>query len=314
VSTPDYIGVLLALSAVTIASALGWTAAALAWLLVRGLALAPVTRAALLAQVRLLPLIAVAVIASAQIVSFVRFEGELTSESAGPLLIVAALPGVALILDALVVAWRSSRLTGNVVGGWRHSAVPLAVAGWRYRAWQIDREFPVVAVVGVWRPELFVSARVAANCTPAELVAIAAHEAAHVRAGDNLMRAMFTLTPGVGFLSSLARAIERDWSAAAERAADDKARQSTSGLDLASALTRVARMAIDAPQPVFGSTLVGELPLESRVRALLEPPTPAPRFPVAWVSAAGYVATAGFLQRPQVLMGLHELFGLLLRR
>ena len=72
-SSPDGIGVLLALAALTIAAGFGWTAAALAWLSLRRLRLGASTRAALLAQIRLLPLVAVLVLVSGQVVSFARF-------------------------------------------------------------------------------------------------------------------------------------------------------------------------------------------------------------------------------------------------
>ena len=314
-TSPDSIGVLLALAALTIAAGFGWTAAAIAWLSVRRLRLGASTRAALLAQIRLLPLISVLVLVSAQVVSFLRFEHEVVAESAGPLLVITALPGLALLLDAMLAAWKSWRMTRDVVGSWRVSAVPLEMPLWRRRAWRIERGFPVVAVVGVLRPELVVASRVADACTREELAAIAAHESAHVRSGDNLLRAAFSITPGAAFLGSLAAAIERDWSAAAERAADEKARAATSGLDLASALMKVARMAVGhSPAIGVGSALIGEVPLEARVRALLEPPARERRLPVGTAASAVWAATIGFLHQPQALSGLHQLFELLVRR
>ncbi len=74
------------------------------------------------------------------------------------------------------------------------------------RAYRVDADFPVVAVVGVWRPELFVAGRVAAACTPGEIAVVAAHERAHVAARDNLMRAAFAATPLAGSRRPTARA------------------------------------------------------------------------------------------------------------
>ena len=252
---------------------------------------------------------------SAQVVSFVRFEHEVTGESAGPLLIITALPGLALLVDAMLAAWKSWRMTRVVVGSWRASASPLVMPRWRHRAWRVERTYPIVAVVGVVRPELVVASRVATECTPAELSAIAAHESAHVQSGDNFLRAAFSITPGAAFLGSLAAAIERDWSVAAEHAADEKARAATSGLDLASALTKVARMAVgQAPRTSVGSALIGDVPLDARVRALLEPPAKERRLPVASVAAAGWATAIGLLHQPQTLSGLHDLFEFLVRR
>lgn len=313
-SSPDSIGVLLALAALSIAAGFGWTAAAIAWLSVRRLRLGAATRAGLLAQIRLLPLISVIALVSAQVVSFARFEQELPGESAGPLLIITAIPGLALLIDAMLAARKSWRMTQAVVGSWRATASPLVMPMWRHRAWRVEREYPIVAVVGVLRPELIVASRVASACTGAELAAIAAHESAHVQSADNFLRAAFSITPGAAFLRALATAIERDWSAAAERAADEKARASTSGLDLASALTKVARMAIGPPPARAGSALIGEMSLEERVCALLEPPTAERRLPIAAIAASGWIAVVALLHQRHSLSGLHELFELLTRR
>ena len=186
---------------------------------------------------------------------------------------------------------------------------------WHHRAWRIDRAFPVVAVVGIVRPQLFIADSVASECTPAELAAIVAHEAAHVRAGDNLTRAAFSLTPGSRLVAPLARAIERQWSVAAERTADERARVATSGLDSASALTKVARLAVGpAREPLVGSALIGELALDARVRLLLDGPTDSRPLPVVWLSLTVLVAAVAVLQLPGTLYGLHELFELLVRR
>ena len=61
-TSPDSIGVLLAIAALSIAAGFGWTAAAIAWLSMRRLRLGASTRAAVLAQIRLLPLISVIVL------------------------------------------------------------------------------------------------------------------------------------------------------------------------------------------------------------------------------------------------------------
>ena len=309
----DPIAILMPLAAVAIATGCGWIAAAGAWLWV-GRWPAAAASASILAQIRLLPLVAVVLLVPAQIAAFIRFEAEV-AESAGPLLVITAVAGAALLVDAVLAAWRARSVTRDVVGSWRDSAAPMSLPNWRHRAWRIDRQFPVVAVVGTVRPQLFMADRVAAECTPAELAAIVAHEAAHVRAGDNLTRAAFSLTPGSRLMSSLARAIERHWSVAAERNADERARVATSGLDLASALTKVARMAVGpAREPLVGSALIGELALDARVRLLLDEPAAVRPIPVAWLSLAAFVAVVATLQLPGTLYGLHELFELLVRR
>jgi beta-lactamase regulating signal transducer with metallopeptidase domain len=205
--------------------------------------------------------------------------------------------------------------TRQIISSWRASATPLSIGSWRRRAWLIDRPFPVVAVVGVFRPELYVARSVAVECTPAELDAIAAHETAHIVAGDNLRRALFSLTPGARLASRLANAIEGEWSVAAEEAADAYARLSAPALDLASALTKVAGLAVGRdPEPLAGSPLIQQFALETRVRLLLDPPASSRRRLLASLPIAALFAAAILLQSAVVLSGLHELFELLVQR
>ena len=307
-------GALLSTSALTIAIAAGWVVAALAWLMVRSLNLPAPVRASLLAQSRLIPLAAAILLVPSQIQGFVRFEPEV-AESVGPLLALFVLVGIAFAVDGLSRGWRSWMATRRIVRSWRQSATPLTIPRWRHRAWLVDRPYPVVAMLGVIKPELFVSRSVAAECTSEELAAIAEHEVAHVRTGDNLRRALFSLTPAARLVAPLADAMEREWTAAAEEAADASARQVVSGIDLAQALTKVARLAIGPqPEPMPGSALIRGLALESRVRLLLDPPIPARRRSLGWIPVVMLFAAAILLQSPTVLSGLHEMFELLVRR
>jgi hypothetical protein len=172
------------------------------------------------------------------------------------------------------------------------------VPGWTGLAYRVEVEFPVVAVVGTWRPELFVADRVAAACSPVEIAVVAAHERAHVAALDNLTRAAFAATPLPARLSSR---LEHAWAAASEEAADLAARAGGSGVTLASALLKVAALALPAasPRPALASALIGAGGLEPRVRRLLAPP-PALGRTTWWLSVActaGLVAASSSLLR-----------------
>jgi hypothetical protein len=128
-----------------------------------------------------------------------------------------------------------------------------------------------------------VASRVAAACSPHEIAVVAAHERAHVAALDNLTRAAFVVTP---LPTRLAARLELAWAAAAEEAADLSARAGGSGVTLASALLKVANLAL-APKPsrlVLASALIGAGGIETRVRRLLAPP-PALGRTAWWVSA-----------------------------
>lgn len=307
-------GVPLALASVAVAAGLGWSVATLGWLLVRRLPITPSVRAPILAQLRLLPLACAVVIVPSQIIAFMRFE-RTVPESIGPMLLAFAAFGLALMFDGLWASVRSWRATRHVIQLWRREATEMTLPRWPLPTWRIRRTFPVVAVVGVARPELYVSDRVVSGCSDAEIAAILAHERAHLISGDNLLRALFSVTPGVRLFRPLARLIEQDWANAAEEAADNDARQATSALDLASALMKVARMAGEPLNELIpGSALIRELTLETRVRKLLEPPTSTRRVSPLWLPAAGLLSATTLLLSPPALRGLHELFELLTQR
>ncbi len=285
--TPSLVALALGLASVAVAAGIGSLLAAFALRLVPSgwfAGLGARTRASLLAQARLAPLAVFMPLAAVVQVAFWRYEPAHSGERVGPLLVALAVVGAFLTLRAAVRLLAALRATRRLRRHWRAAARPLCVPGWSGRVYRVDAEFPVVAVVGVWRPELFVAARVAAACSPSEIAVVAAHERAHVAALDNLTRAAFAATPLPAGLSSR---LEPAWAAAAEEAADLAARAEGSGVTLASALLKVAGLALPSPPPrtALASALIGAGGLESRVRRLLAPP-PALGRAAWWLSAA----------------------------
>ena len=313
--TPTVIlAALLASAAVTVATIAGWLMSAVAarWLVAcRGLS-AP-SRARLLAQARLLPLAVVVILVPTQIHAFASYEAG-AAETAGPMLLSLGLTG---FMFCLLAAWRlveSCRDTTRVAGEWKRNGRAWSIDGWPQPAWTIRTPFPIVAVVGALRPQLFVARQVVDACTKSELTAIVAHEAAHVAARDNLVRLLFHITPGAGLFARIADPLERAWLAAAEEAADLAAGRSSGSLELASALTKVARLAsAGTPVMIPASTLIGGSDLPSRVRRLLQTPPRARLHPASWLPAAIAIALAAVAQLPPIAMGVHELFELLVR-
>jgi len=294
--TPLAVALCLALASVTVAVAAGTAIGAIGAWLMRAPAVARLgarTRASLLAQLRLAPLGLLLPIGLVVQAAFWRFEPAQAGERVGPVLVGLTSVGALGVLLAVARLARAGHATRLVRRHWRKAATPAAIPGWRGRAYRVDCGFPVVAVVGVWRPELFVATHVADACTPGEIAVVAAHEHAHVAARDNLMRTAFAVTLFVG---PAADWLERAWAATAEEAADLTARNGGSGATLAAALVKVAGLAAAPvePQPALASALIGAGTLERRVRRLLDPP---PRMGRAawWVSlavAAGLVAAA----------------------
>jgi hypothetical protein len=204
---------------------------------------------------------------------FLRHEAVQGDEPVGVVLLAlggaaaALLAGTALRVSAAVLA--SERLAR----AWTSDTPAVLLADGAMPAWAVDTEFPVVAVVGVWRPRLVVARSVVARCTAEELAAIAAHEGAHLSARDNLRKVLMqAAVDGLSFTKRQA-ALTRFWQDASEDAADDRAAASGARpLDLASALVTVARLAPGLRMTAWpaASCFYRGDGLERRVRRLLD--------------------------------------------
>src|SRR5262249_24575638 len=103
------------------------------------------------------------------------------------------------------------------------------------------------------------------------------HEAGHLFACDNLKRGLMRACRDVMLIIACGRILDSAWSDASESAADEFAVQSGSkfGLDLASALVKIARMIPAGARPAmpasaFLLTAYGTSGFRSRVKHLLE--------------------------------------------
>lgn len=216
-------------------------------------------------------------------------------------------PGIALLLLATLGAvsiaaglrrsigdFRATRMLRRV---WEREGRPLSLLGSPAPAYAIRHPFPVISVVGVLRPRLFVAEQVLQGLSPAELAAVVAHETGHLSSLDNLKRLALRLAPPLPW-PGLSRRLDTAWEDAAEAAADTHA---PNGLELASALVKTARLI-----PV-GSRL--DLPVAAlqnggsvarRVRLLIaaseSAPAATPRrvwaYALALVAAVVFVASA----------------------
>jgi hypothetical protein len=242
------------------------------------------------------------------------------SEGFQAVLATFALLAFAVVVAAIsraIAAWRrASRRAAN----WISVARPIALAGASMPAFRIETDATVIALVGVFKPTLFISRRVMATLSEEELAASIAHEDGHRRAFDNLKRLALCAAPDFLATTSVARDLEQRWASAAEHAADRRAWTASDGdagagtrCALASAIVKVARLMPPASritEPI--STLVDGSDIESRVRSLLdadaaiERPRARPRrivLAVAAAIAAIEVASAGYAP---LLRAAHE--------
>jgi len=231
--------------------------------------LGAVTRARLLFRLRMLPGPAAMTAAfGVALPVFLWFEDTGTTEPVSRTLAALASVGAVLMFAGVwraTMAWRS---TARVLADWQRRGRRIDALGTTLPAFAIDDAFPIVAVVGIFRPRLFVSERVLRECTPEEVAAMVAHECAHVSAGDNLRRLLIRACPGVFGVARL----ERAWSAAAEEAADARAAglDASARLNLAEALIHVARLAVPQAPPLASAFYLGGS-IDDRVRRLVDP-------------------------------------------
>jgi Zn-dependent protease with chaperone function len=150
--------------------------------------------------------------------------------------------------------------------------------------YRIQHPFPVLALVGIWRPRLFVADKLLAALSPAELAAALTHEAGHLAARDNSKRALLRACRDVLTLVPCGRLLDRAWDAATEEAADEFAvrQHPATALELASALVKIARLAepeikptLHIMHPISASFISYEAgAVTYRVKRLLQSATP----------------------------------------
>jgi Zn-dependent protease with chaperone function len=228
-----------------------------------------------------------------------------------------------------LAAWRGLRswvATRRLVADWLRHAEPVTLAGVSVPVYRLRHRFPVIAVVGLARPRLFIADHLFDKLSVEELRAAVMHEHGHLAARDNLKRTVLRACRDVLMLVPAGRTLDNAWVEQSEAAADEHAAQAGGAavaLDLASALVKIARLvpAGATPRMPAGAFLVGNQGggdgLAWRVRRLARLATsesPLPRtsnavlnyaLAGALVAALLVSATASFSQ-PHFLAPLHS--------
>jgi hypothetical protein len=202
-----------------------------------------------------------------------RHTNEKVSFKLGILAFLSAV-GLGLAIVRSLAAWRATtRLTAD----WLLHSERITLAGINIETFRIDHAFPVIAIVGVLHPRLFVASHVLEMLTPEEITASVAHENSHLSARDNLKRGLLRACRDALLIIPSGRSLDRAWSEAAEEAADESAtrRAHDVALDLASALVKIARNIPNGARPAMpaGVFLVGDEEasgIKIRVRRLME--------------------------------------------
>ncbi len=274
------LGTCLALSALLAFNAFASALAGLLWrALAPRVAHKPASvRARLLFALRVTPpTLAAALVFALLIPAYLLHEPHDTDEEVGAKLMLLSAVSAGGVLWAFWRVTRTWLATRRLVRDWMRHAEPFAAEGILVPAYRIRHRFPVIAVIGVLRPRLFIASQLSDALTDGELASALAHERGHVETRDNLKRAVLqagqdALLP----LAPLGRSLLREWRYESELAADEFAAADgpAAALDLASALVKISKLIPAGATPTLyaGAHLLGggeDDGLSRRVRALL---------------------------------------------
>lgn len=238
------------------------------------------TRAEILFALRIgPPAMAIVALGVFLIPSYLIYEPYVTEERMTAklaMLAIASAIGVALAVSRGVRSWMATRL---LLREWMAQATRVEIELSSVQTFRLPHSFPIVAVVGSFRPKLFIADHVLQTLTEDELAAAIAHECGHLAALDNFKRSLLRASRSALLIIPCGRSLDRAWSEASESAADEYAAQQSANVavNLAAALVRIARL---VPQgnhqllPTGVSTFLSgdEEPegVKGRVRRLLE--------------------------------------------
>lgn len=233
-------------------------------------------RAKIIFGLRIFPVIAALVIVLGFVVpAYVLHEPENSGEVVSPKLAVIAFLCVAGLSIAAFRVLRTWLATRRLMKNWVRNAVDIRIDGVDLPIMRIEHQFPVLAVVGIFRPRIFVAQRVLEVLRTEELGAAIAHEYGHLRARDNLKRTMLRICRDMVLLP-IGKGLDLAWAQNAEAVADEHAASTGNAraLDLASALVKISKIVPEgsAPSLPVGAYIITdrEGDVSSRIRRLLK--------------------------------------------
>lgn len=261
----SFLGLCLALAALLTINAIGSIVVASLWRVLKRFSCfwTAAFRADFLFTLRLFPiLISVLGVSCFLIPSYIAYEPPATNEVVSiklGLLAALSLAGIALAV------WRgfsSFRATQKLLADWLRHAEIIQLENITLPTYQIQHPFPVIAIVGVLRPKLFIARSLLATLDNDELAAALAHETGHLKKLDNFKRGLLRVCRDALMMIPSGRLLDREWLQTSEAAADEYAARCapSSALDLASALIKIARLIPDGATPTMpaGAFLMGD--------------------------------------------------------
>jgi len=255
--------------------------------------------------------------------AYIEYEPHVTSEIVSTKLATLALLSAAGLVFALLRAYRSWAATRSLLRSWLRVAERIDIGNLPIPAFSLEHSFPIIAVIGTFRPRLFIAADVLQTLSKDELAAAIAHERGHLLARDNLKRSVLRACRDVLMLAPFGQSLDRAWAQAAETAADEHAARDNSdrALNLASALVKIAKMVPvkGRAEVPLGAYLIGAEEthgVKARIGRLLEIAAHGidKRDNQALIQMAHFISLTSFAvfaiaagSNPRVLLGVHEM-------
>ena len=207
--------------------------------------------------------------------AYLLFEPHSENETVTFKLAVPALISIFGIIVAVYRVFGTWWKTRQLIKSWLHYSEPIFIENISLPVYQLRHPFPVIAVVGVFRPKLFIAEQIFSTLSEAELAAAIEHETGHLVTRDNLKRVLLRIGRDL-LVFPMGKKLEKAWAENSESAADEYAAQSNkeTALNLASALIKIAKM---VPTNATTTMPLGAFLIENqkvdvtwRVRRLLE--------------------------------------------
>lgn len=209
--------------------------------------------------------------------AYLLFEPNSPDETVTYKLAVLSAASVLGVGFAFYRVFQTRRATRRLIADWTRNGEAIRVAGVSVPVYRIRHSFPVIAVVGAFRPRMFVAEQIFEALDTNEFEAAVRHEAGHIAARDNFKRAAMRLARDL-LVFPFGGRLDRAWAENIEAGADEYAAQtggSQIALNLASALIKIARIIPPGAKPAMpavGAFLIEQPTAEiaARVRRLIQ--------------------------------------------
>lgn len=208
--------------------------------------------------------------------SYLLFERHSSGEIVTIKLAAPALISAIGLIITLYRVFNTRRATRRLIASWLKISEKITVKNVEIPVYCIRHPFPVIAVVGTFRPRMFVARQIFDSLSGDEFKAAVAHENGHLVTHDNFKRILLRVCRDL-LIFPVAGNLDRAWIENSEAAADEYAAQTggtSIALNLASALVKIARIVPHGLTPTMpvGAFLIEEqnIDITRRVSLLLD--------------------------------------------